>query len=91
MSEKRKGTSDSIRNAEEIERISGTRVPTGAELAASFCCPPSSTCKCNCGSLEEPRVCEHKWDGEEEVMDGGSSVTCSKCGMSAMSHDMRCC
>lgn len=67
-----------------------------SEKPTIFCCPPSITCECNCGAEQEPRVCEHKWDGEEESTDGdgmgyGSSVTCSKCGMSAMSHDMRCC
>lgn len=66
------------------------------EPAALFVCPPTGTCKCNCGTTTEPRVCEHKWDGPDEVSGGpgmgyGSSVTCSKCGMSAMSHDMRCC
>jgi len=40
------------------------------------------------------RDCDHVWDGEpiEEDMPGGGSfgsVTCSKCGMDAMSHDMR--
>jgi hypothetical protein len=39
--------------------------------------------------------CEHQWDGEGvegEIPGGGSfsSATCSKCGMSAISHDMRC-
>ncbi len=57
-----------------------------------FCCPPPTTCRCSCGTDREPRVCEHKWDGEEEAFDGGlgQSATCSKCGMLAMSHDMRC-
>lgn len=44
--------------------------------------------------MQEPRICEHKWDGDEVITGGrgyGSSVTCSKCGMSAMSHDVRCC
>lgn len=40
------------------------------------------------------RDCDHQWDGPSEDTHhfGGavsSSVTCSKCGMSCMSHDMR--
>ena len=35
--------------------------------------------------------CEHKWDGPDwESEDGcACSVTCSLCGCTAMSHDMR--
>lgn len=47
-------------------------------------------CYCACGS--EPRgPCEHKWDGPDwESEDGcACSVTCSRCGTTAMSHDMR--
>jgi len=61
-----------------------------SEEPTTFCCPPATTCKCNCGTDQE-RVCEHQWDGDEAITGYGSSVTCSKCGMSAMSHDMRCC
>lgn len=36
--------------------------------------------------------CEHKWDGEWwESEDGcGWSATCSRCGMTAMSHNLHC-
>lgn len=63
-------------------------------------------CKCNCGytcgrrcglPLREclkkhyKKDCNHQFDGEwVEVGIGGHSVTCSKCGLSAMAHDMRC-
>lgn len=52
--------------------------------------PSSEKCRCRCG-LEEGNPCEHVWDGPEEDLGeyGGSSVTCSRCGMSAFSHDMR--
>ena len=48
-----------------------------------------NACYCACG-IGGP--CEHKWDGDEWMSDDGcaSSVTCSRCGMTAMSHDMRC-
>lgn len=45
-------------------------------------------CYCAC-SVGGP--CEHDWDGERwECPEGsGWSATCSKCGMTAMSHSMR--
>ncbi len=44
-------------------------------------------CACSTGG-----PCEHKWDGEWWTSDDGasSSVTCSRCGMTAMSHHLRC-
>lgn len=45
-------------------------------------------CYCACGT---GGPCEHQWDGEEWVSEDGcaASVTCSRCGRTAMSHDMR--
>jgi len=50
----------------------------------------SKTCRCRCPD----GPCEHEWDGWEEWEDpdtgcSGGSQVCSRCGMSAMSHDMR--
>lgn len=47
-----------------------------------------AACYCACGT---GGPCEHKWDGAEWVSDDGlaSSVKCSRCGTTAMSHDMR--
>lgn len=47
-------------------------------------------CYCACGS--EPRgPCEHKWDGPDWTSEDGCacSSTCSRCGTTSMSHDMR--
>jgi len=48
--------------------------------------PNACYCACTSGG-----PCEHKWDGEPwESADGcGWSTTCSRCGCTAMSHDMR--
>ena len=51
----------------------------------------SPKCRCKCPDGE----CEHVWDGEwvEEKFEGGggtSSVTCSRCGMRRIDHDMWC-
>jgi len=45
-------------------------------------------CYCDCGN---GGPCEHKWDGEpyESADDGLWSATCSRCGMTAFSHDLR--
>ena len=48
----------------------------------------TNSCYCACTS---GGPCEHKWDGEGVEFDGGCgwSATCSRCGCTAMSHDMR--
>ncbi len=59
----------------------------GVKLNSNF---NPNACYCACGS--EPRgPCEHKWDGPDwESEDScACSVTCSRCGMTAMSHDLR--
>lgn len=56
----------------------GTVTPEHAED------PTKIPCRCNC-----PKSCEHKWDGPGvDLYEGGNSVTCSNCGMTAIDHDM---
>jgi hypothetical protein len=43
-------------------------------------------CYCAC-STNGP--CEHKWNGEGVEIGNSWSVTCSRCGCTALSHDMR--
>lgn len=45
-------------------------------------------CYCACGT---GGPCEHKWDGEPYESEDGCvwSTTCSRCGGTAMGHDMR--
>lgn len=52
-----------------------------------FACGPS-TQRCVCTCPDGP--CEHRWDGPEWRSEDGlaCSVTCSRCGMTKMSHDM---
>ena len=55
-------------------------------LTVHVCGPSRATCKCNC-----PESCEHQWDGpwvELENFPGGHSVTCSRCGLPAINHDV---
>lgn len=44
---------------------------------------------CYCACPDGP--CEHKWDGEIYVSEDGccQSTTCSRCGMTSMSHSLR--
>lgn len=46
-----------------------------------------NACYCACAS---GGPCEHKWDGAPYESEDGLcwSVTCSRCGCTAMSHDM---
>lgn len=54
--------------------------------AIVFTCGPSSgECRCDCG--KEGGTCEHIWDGPMIEFPGGGSVTCKRCGMTAMAHD----
>lgn len=48
----------------------------------------ASTKGCGCSCPDGP--CEHRWDGPEWESDDSlaSSVTCSRCGMIKMSHDI---
>lgn len=49
-------------------------------------CGPTSYPKCICKC---PESCGHVFDGEIiEVGQGSFSVTCSRCGVDAMSHDL---
>ena len=75
------------RNAEVLEQCKKIEAEYGVKMTSNF--NPHS-CYCACGS--EPRgPCEHTWDGPEWISEDecASSVTCSRCGMTAMSHDMR--
>lgn len=57
----------------------------GDGVTVMACGPHSATCECNC-----PDSCEHKWDGPVVEFDEGrgSTVTCSRCGMTAFEHSM---
>jgi hypothetical protein len=52
-------------------------------ITIHICGPSTATCRCNC-----PESCEHKWDGPTVRFENGASVTCSRCGMDAMSHSL---
>ncbi len=56
-----------------------------SEITIITCGSSTSKCKCAC-STGGP--CEHKWGGPVKELERGASVTCSRCGMDAMSHDL---
>lgn len=45
-----------------------------------------NACYCDCGN---GGPCEHTWDGEPWESDGLWTATCSRCGCTAFSHNMR--
>jgi hypothetical protein len=62
------------------------------QVSVFGCGRGNATCKCTCGTDAKPHVCEHRWDGAQETIEyyeGGAiaqSTTCSRCGMTALSH-----
>lgn len=58
--------------------------PPHPAVTAVVCGPQSAKCKCQCPDGS----CEHKWDGPAESFEGCTTTTCSRCGMTAMGHDM---
>ena len=73
------------RNAAILESHKKLEAEYGIKLRSNFN-PDSCYCACGTGG-----PCEHKWDGEPWESDDGCafSVTCSRCGGTAMSHDLR--
>lgn len=53
---------------------------------ASFHCSSMTDCYCDCPD----GPCQHIWNGPEYRESGMSSVTCSRCKMPAIHHDLRC-
>lgn len=58
------------------------------KLTMIACGPSNSKCKCECATGGS---CEHKWDGPEKTDGNLSTATCSRCGLSAMEHDLWVC
>jgi len=52
---------------------------------AAFHCTDMEGCYCACPD----GPCQHVWDGPEFTDDNCISVTCSRCGMPAIHHDLR--
>ena len=63
---------------EQVTELGGD--PDQVQLHYNF-----NACYCACSSNGP---CEHKWDGPEYEGESFGSVTCSKCGTLAMSHDL---
>lgn len=76
------------RNERLLKRLQEVADQTGVPLQDLRHTANFDACYCAC-STGGP--CEHKWDGEPWLSKDGTgwSTTCSRCGMTAMSHDMR--
>lgn len=76
------------RNAQFTERMQEIADDLGVPLSTLNTSFNPNRCYCACSS---GGPCEHSWDGPEWVSEDqcSQSVTCSKCGVTAMSHDMR--
>lgn len=67
---------------EQMEKIAKEHGVPVESLETTF---DFNSCYCACPT----GPCEHKWDGPIEQGDLYMTSTCSRCGMSSMSHDMR--
>jgi hypothetical protein len=74
---------ESVRNS--IQELATELGVPFHKLSSNF--KPNS-CYCACATHGP---CEHTWDGEPYESEDGLefSTTCSRCGMTSMSHDMR--
>lgn len=75
------------RNAAAQERAQKIADEWGVPLQSLRSTFNPDACYCACPS----GPCEHQWDGSGYESDGGRfwSATCSRCGTTAMSHDLR--
>ena len=74
---------------DQIGKLEGqiiARVIANSDISIHHCGPQSEKRKCRCGYPEG--TCEHIWNGPSEDTENSSSVTCSKCGLSALQHDL---
>lgn len=77
------------------QRIQVVEVKTPCGCRCGYRCGGPGVCELpalECIEKHYVRDCDHLWSSPfVTTPDGlGESVTCSKCGMSAMDHDMRC-
>ena len=73
---------------EEIERVLQETCERQGWDRSKIHAHVSGAGACYCACPDGP--CQHIWDGPDHVEDCLVSTTCSRCGMLAMSHDMRC-
>lgn len=76
------------RNAEVLEYTQALADRHGIPLQSLRTTFNPSACYCACGT---GGPCEHDWSGPDWQSEDGCacSVTCARCGTTAMSHDMR--
>lgn len=68
-----------------------TRGPVVCRCACGYACRRACGLRlAQCMDEHYRQDCEHVWDGEFVETAMGSSVTCSRCGLSADTHDARC-
>lgn len=75
------------RNASVNAAIRKAAAELGVEMSEVKSTFNPCACYCACAS---GGPCEHKWDGKVLEFESGWTTTCSRCGATSMSHDMRC-
>jgi hypothetical protein len=74
------------RNAAHLESRKRLAAEYGIKLDAASDTFDPNACYCACGT---GGPCEHKWDGAPVQGDTFFTMTCSRCGCTALGHDMR--
>lgn len=76
------------RNRKVEERMQQLASELGISWESAFTTFDPNACYCACSS---GGPCEHIWDGPIWVSEDGciQSATCSRCGYTAIGHDMR--
>lgn len=65
--------------------IRSEEVGENAKMTVHICGPGTARCACACPD----GPCDHRWDGAWiDVDEQESTATCSRCGMSALSHGL---
>lgn len=80
---------DALRFARNAEHAAFVEKMKAEGWNVAGCCMNNDPDACYCACPDGP--CEHTWDGEPwESQDGCAwSTTCSRCGITSMSHSMR--
>ena len=75
------------RNASVRAQVEKICAEHGWAVGEVTCSHNDHACYCDCAN---GGPCEHNWDGWYEFEDGsGGTAVCTRCGASAMGHDMR--
>lgn len=78
---------EALRFARNAERAAFVEKMKAEGWGVASGCMHNDPNACYCACPEGP--CEHDWNGKPYEAEGCWSTTCSRCGITSMSHSMR--